>query len=93
MNKIEEKNLAQAARRAKDLRECVDKANSMILSWSRHKKQASKAIGVSLSDRSNYRWHVSIDLPSELVTFELMPILKRIRDAAAKELRELELPR
>jgi hypothetical protein len=89
MTKTEEARLAEVARTAKNLRECIDSADSMIRSWARHKKEAGD-ISVFLSDRRVSRWHCSINLPADVVQAELIPVLSRIRDEAAKQLRELD---
>jgi len=92
MTKTDEAKLADAARTAKDLRDCVDHANSMILSWARHRKEAGE-IYVSLADRRTTRWHTGVHLPSAVVEAELIPILKRIRENATAQLQALELPK
>ena len=38
-------------------------------------------------------WRVQVDLPGEMVTRELIPVLKRIRDEAKEQLEDLEMPR
>ena len=88
MTKTEEAKLAEVARMAKNLRECVDRADSMLRSWSQHKKEAGE-IYVSLSDRRVSTWHTGVHLPAEVVQASLVPVLKSIRDAAVKQLREL----
>ena len=89
MNKTEEAKLADVARTAKNLRECIDAADSMMRAWARHKAEAGE-IYVSLSDRrSAGRWHTGVNLPAEVVQADLVPVLKRIRDEAAKQLRDL----
>lgn len=88
MNKTEEAKLAEVARTAKNLRECIDAADSMMRSWARHKAEAGE-IYVSLADRRGARWHTGVNLPAEVVQADLVPVLKGIRDEAAKQLREL----
>lgn len=88
MNKAEEVRLADVARTAKDLRECIDHADSMMRSWSRHKAESGD-IYLSMSDRRVSTWHAGVHLPAEVVQAVLVPVLKSIRDEAAKKLREL----
>lgn len=88
MNKAEEHRLSELARTAKDLRACIDAADSMIRSWARRKAEAGE-IYLSLSDRRGTRWHTGVNLPAAVVQADLVPVLKRIRDEAAKQLREL----
>jgi len=88
MNKTEEQKLAELARTAKNLRECIDAADSMMRSWAKHRPEAGE-IYVSLSDRRSARWHTGVNLPAEVVHASLVPVLKGIRGEAAKQLREL----
>lgn len=88
MNRAEENRLSDLARTAKNLRECIDAADSMIRSWSRHRSDAGD-IYVSMSDRRSSRWHTGVHLPATVVQSDLVPVLKRIRDEAAKQLRDL----
>ena len=88
MNKAEENRLSELARTAKNLRECVDAADSMMRSWAKHKPEAGE-IYLSMSDRRSARWHTGVNLPAEVVQADLVPVLKRIRDEAAKQIRDL----
>lgn len=88
MNKAEENRLSELARTAKDLRTCIDAADSMMRSWAHHKAEAGE-IYLSMSDRRGSRWHTGVHLPAEVVQAALVPVLKSIRDEAAKKLREL----
>ena len=89
MNKAEEARLANVARTAANLRECVNAADSMMRSWAKHKTEAGE-IYISLSDRRSSRWHTGANLPADVVQTFLLPVLKRIRDESAKQLRELD---
>ena len=88
MNKAEENRLSELARTAKNLRACIDAADAMMRSWARHKPEAGE-IYLSMSDRRVSRWHTGVNLPAEVVQADLVPVLKRIRDEAAKQLRDL----
>ena len=88
MNKTEEAKIAALARTANDLRTCIDAADSMMRSWARHKAEAGE-IYISLSDRRGNRWHTGVNLPAGVVQADLVPVLRRIRDEAAKQLRDL----
>lgn len=88
MNKAEENRLSELARTAMNLRKCIDAADSMMRSWAKHKSRAGE-IYVSLSDRRTSQWHTGVHLPADVVQADLVPVLKRIRDEAAKQLREL----
>ena len=88
MNKAEENRLSDLARTAKDLRACIDAADSMMRSWAKHKPEAGE-IYLSMSDRRVSRWHTGVHLPAEVVQADLVPVLKHIRDEAAKQLRDL----
>jgi hypothetical protein len=90
MNKAEEQRLATLAKTAFNLRETIDKADAMMRSWSRHRKEPGRSesgeIYLSLSDRRVSTWHTGVNLPAEVVQAELVPVLKRIRDTAATQL-------
>jgi len=91
MNKKQETELLEVARKVKALRECATKADAMIRSWASHKPK-SKDVYISLSDNNNSRWHVGVNLSTDVVQNELIPILKRIRDKANEELKALDMP-
>ena len=88
MNKEEERRLMKLARQAADLRACIDGANSLLRSWTRHKADAGE-IYLSLMDRRHSRWHAGANLTATAVQTELVPVLKRIRDNAVEQLRAL----
>lgn len=92
MTHDEEKTLSTVARQAKDLRATVDRCDSMLRSWARHRKEVAGAVHVSLSDSGATRWYVQAALPAAVIQAELVPVLKRIRDQAARELKALGLP-
>lgn len=96
MTNDQENRLIEMATRVERLRKTVNKTDSMIRSWARRKSER-KAFGTTineislwLSDRGNHKWSVGIDLPSEMIDKELIPILKRVRDRARSELRSME---
>jgi len=97
VNKAEESRLADLARRAHDLRECISAAESMLRAWKRHKPERERwvksetrnEIYVSLADRRTSRWHTGVHMPADVVERELLPVLKDIRDKCIEELREL----
>lgn len=92
MNRKEEQALKATAREAKVLRETIDSADSMIRSWARYSKEAG-AISLFLADRRSHgRWSCNIDLPAEVVQSDLIPVLKKIRQAARDGLAALSLP-
>ena len=92
MNQKEEQALKDTARQAKVLRETIDSADSMIRSWGRHKKDAGD-ISLFLADRRSHgRWSCNINLPAEMVQSDLIPVLKKMRQAARDELAALSLP-
>ncbi len=88
MNQAEEKRLADLARTAKNLRDCIGAADSMLRSWARHKPEA-RELYLSLSDRHYGRWNTGVGLPAEVVEADLVPVLKLIRNRCAEELRAL----
>jgi len=98
MNKASETRLAETARTAKNLRECINNADSMLRSWARHKADTvaglpDRDIYMSMSDRRCARWHTGASMSTEVVQTELVPVLKRIRDNAIAELAALEMPK
>ena len=90
MNKAEENQLSELARKARNLRECIDAADLMLQSWAQHKAEAGE-IYVALGDRRHDWWNTRVSLPVEVVQADFVPMLRRIRDEAATQLRHLAL--
>lgn len=88
MNRTEENRLADLAKTARRLRECIDAADSMLRSWAKHKSEA-RDVYVSMSDRLSPRWNAGMHFPAEVVTDNLIPVLRAIRDRCVAELRAL----
>lgn len=92
MNRKEEQALKETARRAADLRHTIDSAESMLRSWSRHKKKAGK-ISLFLTDRRSLgRWSCNVNLPALEVQAKLVPVLKEVLREAKEQLAALDLP-
>jgi uncharacterized SAM-dependent methyltransferase len=91
MNKKQETELMEVARKVRTLRDSATKADSLIRSWAKHSPKSNE-IYVALSDMGNSRWYVGTDLSAEIVQNELIPILRRIRDKAIEEIGKIEMP-
>lgn len=91
MNRKEEQALRASARKAADLRQTIDSADSMLRSWARHKKEEGD-ISLFLADRRYSPWRCNINLPAQEVQAKLVPVLKEIRREAKEQLAALTLP-
>jgi hypothetical protein len=87
MNRNEEKKLLWKAAQVRALRGTINSLDAVLRGYKRVGPQGD-VIQLGVSDKRG-RWSAYVDLPTSFLGDELIPILKRMRAAAAAELKSI----
>jgi len=93
MTRDEEKKLQILATNAKKMRKCIDDVDSLLRTFTRHKKfninnDEMNTVNLTIN---NKKWYSYINLPINNFENEIIPILKRIRNESSNQLKMLDI--